>query len=195
MNMRPLAVLAALLLAGCAAAPTIPAPEPVAPEARREALQAREAWALSGRVAVAAAGEGATASLDWRQAGESSELALRGPFGARALTVTVQGSQISLSDGEGRLDGEDAHRYLEGQLGADLPVPQLRFWVLGVPAPQAPYEETVGPDGLPARLVQQGWVIAFERYRPADGLWLPSRITAEAGTTRVRLAVTRWELP
>jgi outer membrane lipoprotein LolB len=195
MHGRLLVPLAALLVAGCAAAPSIPVPAPGAPEARREALQARESWSLAGRVAVAAAGEGATASLDWRQAGGSSELALRGPFGARAITVTVNGRDISLSDGEGRLDGADAHVYLEGQLGADLPVSQLRYWVLGVPAPEAPYQETLGPDGLPVRLVQQGWVIDFERFRPVDGLWLPSRITAEAGTTRVRLAVSRWELP
>ncbi|MCU0976848.1 MAG: lipoprotein insertase outer membrane protein LolB [Steroidobacteraceae bacterium] len=193
--MRLTLPLAAMLAAGCAAAPPLPEPVSATAEARREALQAREAWALAGRVAVAAAGEGATASLDWRQSSGSSELALRGPFGARALSVTVTGSDISLSDGEGRLDGEDAHIYLENQLGADLPVSQLRYWVLGVPAPDAPFEETAGPDGLPERLVQLGWVIVFERYRPVDGLWLPSRITAEAGTTRVRLAVSRWELP
>lgn len=195
MHVRSLVPLAALLVAGCAAAPPIPVPAPAGPEARREALQARESWTLAGRVAVAAAGEGATASLDWRQAGESSELMLRGPFGARALNVTVHGGDISLSDGEGRLDGADAHLYLHGHLGADLPVSQLRYWVLGVPAPEAPYEEILGPDGLPARLVQQGWTIDFERYRTVDGLWLPSRITAQAGPTRVRLAVSRWELP
>lgn len=195
MRGRLIAPLATLLVAGCAAAPSIPVPAPTAPEVRREALMAREAWSLAGRVAVAAAGEGATASLDWRQAGESSELMLRGPFGARALTVTLDGADVSLSDGEGRLDGADAHLYLQDQLGADLPVSQLRYWVLGIPAPEAPYEETLGPDGLPARLVQQGWTIDFERYGPVNGLWLPGRITAQAGTTRVRLAVSRWELP
>jgi outer membrane lipoprotein LolB len=195
MRPEPLLPLAALLLAGCAAAPSLPVPAPAAAEARREALQAREAWALAGRVAVAAAGGGATASLDWRQSASRSELALRGPFGARALAVTVNGTDISLSDGDGRLEGADARAFLEAQLGADLPVSQLRYWVLGIPAPGTPYEETAGPDGLPIRLVQQGWAIAFERYRPEDGLWLPSRITAEAGTTRVRLVVSRWDLP
>ena len=71
---------------------------------------------------------------------------------------------------------------------------ELRYWVLGVPAPWAPFEETAGVGGLPERLVQQGWSVSFERYRPVDGQQLPSRITAEAAGTRVKLAVVRWEL-
>jgi outer membrane lipoprotein LolB len=184
---------AALLLAGCAAAPSVPLPGPGAAEVRRVGLQARDAWSLSGRVAVAAAGEGATAALDWRQSGGRSALELRGPFGAGALRVTLDGEQVSLEDGEARLDGEEARGYLERQLGAVLPVGELRYWVLGVPAPGAPFEETAGPGGLPGRLAQRGWVVSFERYRAVAGEQLPSRITAEAGDTRVRLAVSRWE--
>jgi outer membrane lipoprotein LolB len=187
--------LAALLAAGCATAPSLPAPGPGAAEARRAALQGRETWSLSGRVAVAAAGEGSTAAVDWRQAGGQSDLELRGPFGAGAIRVFLTGDGVSIEDGTARLDGEDARRYLEDQLGASLPMVELRYWVLGVPAPDSPYEELAGPDGLPRRLAQKGWVISFERYREADGEQLPSRITAEAGGTRVRLAVSRWDLP
>ena len=186
--------VAAVLAAGCASAPPRAAVAPGEAEARRATLQARESWRLSGRVAVAAAGEGATAAVDWSQAAGVSDLELRGPFGAGALRVSMSGGDVSLEDGESRLDGEAARRYLEEQLGAPLPVAQLRYWVLGVPAPGAPFEETAGAGGLPERLLQQGWSVSFDRYRPVDGQQLPSRITAEAAGTRVKLAVSRWEL-
>ncbi len=194
MRLRPVLLLGALALAGCAAAPVAP-PAGTTPEQRRAALQALDRWSLAGRVAVAAGERGGTASLDWTQAGEGAAIELRGPFGAGAVRLSLAGGELSLSDGETRLEGADARRYLERELGVALPVRELRYWVLGVPAPGSAWEETLGPDGLPERLVQQGWAVSYERYRPVGGVELPSRVTAAAGATRVKLTVARWELP
>jgi outer membrane lipoprotein LolB len=195
--MRPglVASVAALALAGCVAAPVARPPGPVAPESRRAALQALDAWSMAGRVAVASGERGASASLDWRQAGGGSDIELRGPFGTGALRVSLSDGELSLSDGESRLEGEDARRYLEGELGLELPVRELRYWVLGVPAPGSEWEETAGPGDLPQRIVQRGWTVTYERYRRVAGADLPGRMTAESGSARVRLAVSRWELP
>lgn len=189
-----LALAAGLLLAGgCAAVAPPPPPSAAALEERRLALQASAAWRLAGRVAVTAGSEGGSAALDWRQAGERSELVLRGPFGAGSLRVALSGGSVELDDGTHRLEGEPAREFLERQLGAPLPLAGLRYWVLGVPAPGAPYVEVTGPDGLPGQLDQQGWQVGFERYREVDGRQLPGRVTARTAGARVRLVISGFE--
>ena len=77
---RRLAALSLVLLAGGCA--TLPAPAPVDDwPARRAALQALDAWALDGRIAVAAGDDGFSGSFDWEQAGDRAEVALSLPLG------------------------------------------------------------------------------------------------------------------
>jgi len=193
MPMRYAAALLLLVMAGCAVAPPLPPAAPGATETRRAALQAREAWQIAGRVAVVAQGEGASASLDWRQAGAASDLTLRGPLGSGTLRVFLSGDEVLIEDGEARLVGEDARMLLRARLGAEVPVRQLRYWVLGVPAPDSPFVEASGPGGLPAALDQDGWRIEFDRYRTVGDDLLPARVDLQQGTSRVKLSLSRWE--
>jgi len=193
MPLRYAAALLLLAMAGCAVAPPLPPAAPGAAEARRAVLQAREAWQIAGRVAVAAQGEGGSANLDWRQAGAASDLTLRGPFGSGTLRVVLSDQEILIEDGETRLVGEEALMLLRARLGADVPVRQLRYWVLGVPAPGSAFVEGSGPGGLPAVLDQDGWRIEFDRYRAVGEDLLPARVDLQQGTTRVKLSLSRWE--
>ena len=86
-TVSPLRLASALLLiaaalAGCKTLPLAPAPSPSEPwEVRRAALQARDKFDLTGRIAVAAAQDGFNAKLRWQQQGRQSQLALDGPLG------------------------------------------------------------------------------------------------------------------
>lgn len=190
--MRALALVAVLLLAGCAAQPQRAGLDW---SERRAELLSLEAWQVSGRVAVAANGRGASASLDWQQAGSTSDVWLRGPFGSGALRVLMDDGNLVLEDGRGgRLAGEEAHRYLLDELGTDLPFAALRFWLLGMPAPGEPSVETLGGDGRLASFRQSGWVVDIPRYQQVGDDVMPARLAASDGTVRVKLAVGDWEL-
>lgn len=191
--MRALTLAAVLLLAGCASQPRVLSGEEWS--ARQVELLALEAWKVTGRVAVAVDGRGASASLDWRQAGSTSDVWLRGPFGSGALRIVMNGDELVLEDGRGgRLAGEEAHRYLLEQLGTDLPFAALRFWLLGVPAPGEPSVERFDADGRLASFRQDGWQVDIPRYqRVGDGA-LPARLAASDGAVRVKLAVGEWNL-
>src|ERR1700719_1946542 len=100
---RP-ALLAMLVMAGvlcgCRA---VPAPPGAAQswEARRAQLQGRDHFQIKGRVAVAAAQEGFTASVRWAQNGTQSQLALDGPLGVGGLRVTTDGTTLVLVNAHG----------------------------------------------------------------------------------------------
>ena len=199
---RALAVVgAACLIAACAplprAAPGAAASIVTPWAARRAELQSVAAFALRGRVAVAASGQGFNANVRWEQSGERALIALDGPFGAGGLRVALDGPEFALTTSRGeQLDGLAARDALERQLGFALPVEAMRYWLLGVPAPGQPAVERLD-DGLGrlAGLAQGGWQVDYPDYaQTADGP-RPRRLTATRGEARMRVVVESWYPP
>lgn len=188
-------VAAALMftLAGCA---TVPPAAPVAPRAdARGALLALDAWHANGRVAVKTASDGWSAGFDWREARGRGEIAVRGPFGAGSARITRTPSLIRIEQGSSAsIDVPAPFDALEptlvDRLGVPLPLTQLRWWLLGVPAPDAP---SVGDA---AAFEQSGWRVQVTEYAPVPGAPapLPRRLVLERDATRIRVIVDRWEL-
>ncbi len=192
MNARLAACAAALLASGCA---TLPAPGEGDWPARREALQALDDWTLTGRVAVAAGAEGFSGGLRWRQDGARAEIDMRGPLGGTALAIRADGKAITVTDASGAtLDGEEARRITREYVGAPLPLSELRYWLLGAPAPGSEFRETLGTDARLAALEQAGWQVRYTRYGVAGGQVLPERMELTAGDVRLRLAISGWRL-
>jgi outer membrane biogenesis lipoprotein LolB len=136
-------------------------------------LQALAAWTLSGRFAVAAGNEGFSGGLEWQQRGSHAELALRGPMGGEAIRMHVDGADYVVETPDGAsYDGERAQRLLAERIGAvrPLPVQDMRYWLLGVPAPATPHEETLGTDQRLASLNQSGWLIRYGGFETVGAL-------------------------
>jgi outer membrane lipoprotein LolB len=180
-------VLAAIALAGCAAAPRAPegglAPDPAT----------LRTWEASGRMAIAAGSDGGSGSFAWAQDGDTTRLDLRGPLGAGAVRLVVTPDSLSLADGAGQvLDAEAARAELRSRLGAELPWGHLRYWMLGLAAPWEPatVQEAAA---APWRVIEQsGWRLAYGSFAIVQGVNLPTRFSAERGTLRVRVIVDSW---
>lgn len=187
MILRGVAVVAALALAGCAGAPR--APEVGARPDPGEFSR----WSASGRMAIAANGEGGNGSFAWAQDGGTTRLDLRGPLGAGAVRLVVTPDSLSLSDGDGRvLDAEAARADLQARLGADLPWSYLRYWMLGLPAPGEP-ATVLDASAAPWRVIEQsGWRLTYDSFADVRGVSLPQRFSAERPSVRVRVVVDRW---
>jgi outer membrane lipoprotein LolB len=190
------AALAFVLLAGGCATVAPPAPAGGWP-ARRAELQSLDAWLLDGRIAVAAGEDGFTGGFDWQQAGEHADIELTGPMGASAMSLRVVGDEALVSiRGEelSEADGRELFARYFGP-GRSLPVRQMRYWLVGVPAPGSPHEEVVGEDARLAALAQAGWQVRYDRYQPVGSLALPSRLELTTEGLRLRVVVSNWQLP
>jgi outer membrane lipoprotein LolB len=180
------------VLAGCRTTP-LPVPAASPWQVRRPELQAREHFELKGRVAVAASGQGFNARLRWAQTGPRAQVALEGPLGA-GVHVSAAGDDLDIALPSGaRLNGAAARAELASRLGFDPPLGSLRYWILGVPDPARPADETLD-EALQrlTRLEQDGWRIDYAGYVAVGSEWLPARVTLERGNVRVRLLVDDW---
>jgi outer membrane lipoprotein LolB len=183
---------AAALVAGCATAPRTGPGGARAPDPDQFTQ-----WTARGRIALVARGEGGNGSFVWQQRSERTELALRGPLGAGGLQLTLDGAQLELTDPNGTaLDGAAARAELERRLGTRLPLAEMRYWLLGIPAPADVADGPVQPaTGAVPGFVQAGWVISYDAMA-AQGAWtLPAKLTATSGGARVRIVIDDWTVP
>lgn len=188
-------LLVLLALAGCRTLPV--ATSASAPwESRRPALQGLAHFLVKGRVAVATGATGFNANLRWTQQGDSARLTLDGPLGIGAVQVDSQGDMLEVINAHGEHIGNDLARAdLRTRLGFDVPLASLRYWILGVPRPDAPAEESLdSAQQRLAGLTQDGWHVAYGAYVDAHGEVLPARLTLEREAVRVRLVVDDWQL-
>ena len=184
------------VLAGCRTMPPAPTlPPGPSWEIRRPQLQSLEHFALRGRVAVAAGGEGFNASLRWTQDGARSQVTLEGPLGVGGAQLTASGDDLTVITSRGeRIESAAAHAALAARLGFDPPLPALRYWVLGVPDPAQPASEALDPaQQRLSALTQDGWHVEYQSYGFAGGEALPARLTLQRDEVRVRLLVDEWQ--
>lgn len=181
-----LAIVAAL--GGCAVAPVVPLPP-------AQDAGSPDHWTATGRLALAVDGAGGSGSFTWEQRGSATALAIRGPLGAGAMQVTSDGEALAVVDSDGRvLDTDQARTVIRGRLGADLPLAELRYWMIGVPAPGSP-ARVVDAAREPRRVIEQaGWRIGYDSFGAAGGVSLPERFAASQGGVRLKVVVDDWRI-
>jgi outer membrane lipoprotein LolB len=192
--MRRLILLMACCTALCACVTTRPAlaPAPAPWDRRVQELQHADAWQLDGRAAVAMGAQGWQATLNWRQSPAATEVHLAGPLGVGALMLRETPQGLSLN---GAPPSDAVIGQLEERLGFELPLNNLRYWLLGVPDPGAEFDLTRNDQDRAQQLTQAGWTVNYERYTPVNGDLLPARLVFSREGVRVRVAVDHWEAP
>jgi len=184
-------VIGCAVLSGCTTTrpPAAPAATPSPWDQRLGVLQQAAEWQLDGRAAVAVGKQGWQASLNWSQSGASSEVHLAGPLGVGALELRKTPAGLSLNGGP---PGDAVLAQLQERLGFDLPLEELRFWLLGVPDPGEPFELTRNAEDRALALTQAGWTVDYDRYLHVDGDVLPVRVVMSRDDVHVKIAVDHW---
>jgi outer membrane lipoprotein LolB len=168
----------------------LPPPLPEGWEQRAAELQGLNSWRLDGRTAVAAGTQGWQASLNWRESDASEEVHLSGPLGVGSTVLKRTSGGLSLN---GAPPSDAVLAQLQERLGFELPIEHLRFWLLGVPDPSAPFELKRNEQDRASQLIQDDWTIDYDRYMPVDGDLLPAQLVLHRAGVRVRIVVDRWE--
>jgi outer membrane lipoprotein LolB len=195
----------AALVAGCAVAPQRPPvdnPRAVW-EARQSGLAALHDWDLSAKLGMRSSKKSGQATVVWVRRDGSHRINLFGPFGAGHVILTQDATGATLQDAKRHTyTAANARRLLLNTTGWDVPFDDLRYWVAGIPAPDAKAEISLDDWGRLSRLAQDGWDVQFLEYTRVGALELPQRLfieqaAAEPATDKgveVRLVITRWGL-
>jgi outer membrane lipoprotein LolB len=198
MNTRVMLLAGLLIITGCASVPgTAPmgAPDEAAWQLRRMQLQQLSDWELQGRVGIINGKDGGSGSMDWKQHGQVLAFSFRGPFGAGALQVTGDANSLWVRSSRGDdFITTDPEQDFSQRLHIPLPVLSMRYWMLGLPDPNAAFIKTVDAKGLLVTLTQRGWHVDYQAYATFSGYALPVRLQIERDPVRIKVAVNEWRL-
>ena len=125
---------ALLLLAGCATPPVRQAGDQalLAEQAAREqALAGVEHWQLQGRLYVSNGKDSGTGNLEWTQDGERYAFVVRAPVTGKSFRLSGGPEGATLEGlAQGPLRGDNAQTLMRQALGWNVPLRDLRAWVL-----------------------------------------------------------------
>lgn len=187
--------LVCLLLAGCATAPRMDAPVNEDWQARHALLEALTLWEFTGRIGVRDDKESHSSRIRWQQQGERYVINLWGTLNAGATEITGRPGEVVLEqEGKAPLTAATAEDLVYDQLGYELPVAQLRYWIKGMPAPTGQSSPSFNAEHHLIALEQDGWVVQYLGYTNYATESLPTRIRIEKPPLRLDFVRLDWTL-
>jgi len=166
-------------------------------EVHRLTMDQLRVWELAGRISVQMENEGWSASLFWQQTDGEYKLRIIAPFGRGTVEINGNTESVSLRTTENQIfTDEDVGLLLRENLGWEIPVSALVYWIRGLPEPGFSIE-TLALDsmGRIINLSQSDWNIKYERYTHSQGYDVPARITLQREGLQLRMNINRWDIP
>ncbi len=196
-NLRILAAALPLLLVACAPVVRMKGDAGLLNDQtmREQVLAHADHWTLQGRLGVSDGKSGGTGSFSWTQNGDQYEFVLHGPAISGMnfrLSGGPDGALLEGLDG-GPVHGADAEVLMHKALGWDVPLRDLRAWVLGLRADSGPAELSFGTDRLPSLLQQDGWAVDYREWDATRKPPLPTKVYAGKPPYTVRLSIESWQ--
>lgn len=186
-----------ILLCGCSVSQkqqqALTKKEPKTWQQTKEKLAELKSYIASGKAAFNQNGKGGSASLRWQQASDRFSIDLSLPL-AGTLKIKGEPNLVSLMKPSGELAvAKTPEELVKKAFGFEIPVSGLRYWLIGLPAPDpAPVRILFNNEQRIGLLEQHGWVIEYQSYTNTSGMLLPEKITLERGDVKLKFIFTQW---
>ena len=164
----------ALMVSACNIAP--PAQQNSDWVRQRGQLQELESWQLQGRVNVRYDNESHTPSILWTQQDVEYRIRLWGTLNAGNTLIVGRPGYVTLENNGDTLSATTPEDLILQQLGYELPVSYLNYWIKGLPAPDSPVDLSFNELNQLTAITQAGWDINFSDPRQYGPVTLPRRV-------------------
>jgi outer membrane lipoprotein LolB len=163
---------------------------------QRTALQELDSWQLRGRVNVRHNDESDTPSIQWTQQNIEYHIRLWGTFNVGTTVVVGRPGYVTLEQGGDVLTASSPEDLILQQLGYELPVSYLEYWIKGIPAPGSRSDLRFNELNQLIALTQGGWTVSYTDLRQYGNLSLPRRVDVTRNEDDIRLRFFRlnWQL-
>lgn len=185
-------VLLGTFLSNCAIAP--PASENSDWSRQRDQLQKLNSWELRGRVNVRYDNESHTPRIIWLQQNVDYNIRLWGTFNAGATEIVGRPGFVTMENDGQMLSANSPEELILEQLGYELPVSQLNYWIKGLPAPDSEAQLAFNELNQLTTIQQADWTINLSDMRQYGALSLPRRVelTRPRNAIRLRFIGLNW---
>lgn len=163
-------------------------------QAHKQRISSLDAWQINGKVGIRAPKDSGSGTLFWLQRQDYYDIRLSGPLGRGAARLTGRPGEILLEvANQGRYQAASPEQLLQDQLGLNLPVSHLLWWIRGLPSPDSKSRLNLDGQSHLAQLSQDGWYVEYLSYAEQNGFWLPERIKLSGFDLQVTLVIKDWQ--
>jgi len=187
-----------LLLSACVTTPPLPEIDKITSwRMHEQRLNQLTDWELAGRISVQLASEGWSASLYWWQEQDDYKLRVVAPLGRGTVEISGNTETVKLRTADNQtLEDNDVAVLMQQNLGWEIPVEALIYWIRGLPEPGTEVGSLdIDAQGRLAAIRHGGWNVTYENYTRVGALELPARMTIQREQLKLRLGINRWTLP
>ena len=165
-------------------------------QVQRALLEKTSDWQLRGRVNVRYQNESHTPRIQWQQQEENYRIRLWGTFNAGNTVIIGEPKFVTMEHNGDSITAETPEELVLDNLGYELPISYLEFWVRSLPAPGPEPEIEFSDQNQISKLKQDGWEIKYLNMRQFDGVILPRRveITRKKNDIQLRFIGLSWIL-
>lgn len=193
MKLSAALLIIGVILSSCAARMDTPVNENW--QRRSEVLLSLQAWDFSGRIGVRDANESQSSRIRWQQRGDNYVINLWGALNIGATEITGTPQQVRLQqEGEAPLITDTPEQLIHEQLGYELPVSNLNYWIKGIPAPGATATPIFNEDNQLVSLLQSGWQIDYLGYTNYGVEALPTQVRMQKPPLRLDFVRLSWTI-
>lgn len=162
---------------------------------RQRILEDIKHWEFTGRIGVRDDKESHSSRIRWQQHDDDYVINLWGTLNAGATEITGTSAGVILRQQDNApLSASTPEQLVYDQLGYELPVSELRYWIKGIPAPDARSTPVFDIDNRLINLQQSGWSVEYLGYTNYQTESLPTRIRIEKAPLRLDFVRLDWTL-
>ena len=160
----------------------------------RDQLQELDSWELRGRVNVRYDNESHTPRIQWLQQNVEYHIRLWGTFNAGNTLIVGRPGYVTMENDGETLSAVSPEELILQQLGYELPVSQLNYWIKGLPAPEDEAQLSFNELNQLTTIKQADWTINLSDMRQYGSVSLPRRVelTRPRNDIRLRFIGLNW---
>ncbi|MEQ0581311.1 lipoprotein insertase outer membrane protein LolB [Pantoea dispersa] len=136
------------------------------------------------------------ARFNWQQTtADRYRLLLTNPLGSTELQLDAQGSVVQIVDNKGkRYVSNDAEKMISQLTGMDIPLANLRQWMMGLPGDASDYQlnNNYQLQSLTYSRNGQQWKVNISDYDSKVNPPLPANLELTEGGQRIKLRMDSW---
>ncbi|WP_299022713.1 lipoprotein insertase outer membrane protein LolB [uncultured Photobacterium sp.] len=183
------------VLAGCATQPTVV--PTVDWQTHQASLQQLNHYQANGKLGYRGK-QRFGANLLWRSAPQADHLLLTNFLGKTLLKLDATPLRVTLVSHDGATHrGTNASALIRQLTDINLPVEQMRDWLIGLPTAADTYK--LNDDNRVAYLAKQiddqRWQLDYNDYDTSVTPALPKRMVLSQGSVKITLVINEWQLP
>lgn len=192
---KTLVIFATLLLAACVSLKPMSVGTHDMPWPKRQIqLQAIHSWHINAVMGIHKPGESDIVSASWDQQGDQYIVRLSGPLNSGSARIEGSLNKVTLWKNKQPISAASPEQLIKQVLGWQLPISNLRYWILGLPVPALASQQHFDAYHHLSCLKQQGWHIRYANFVEINNIDLPTKIWLDNSQIHIKIVIRRWKV-